>query len=81
MKNTGTIALGLGILGLIIGYFIFAKSGDSYIAIRHLISGGNNIFEELGNQIRGVEEIRRKIVLTGAGGLIIGIVFGVVRKR
>lgn len=81
MKKTITLALILGILGLIIGYLIFAKVGDSYIAIRHLIGGGNNFLEKLGNEIRGVDEIRSKIILTGAGGIILGIVLGFSRKK
>ncbi len=81
MKSPISLALVLGIAGLVLGYFLFAKFGDSYIPVRDLLfGGGDSILKKLGNAVRGVEEVRRKMLLTGAGGAVIGLVIGFVKK-
>jgi hypothetical protein len=81
MRSPISLALVLGIAGLILGYVLFAKFGDSYIPVQDLLfGGGDSILKKLGNAVRGVEEVRRKILFTGAGGAVIGLVIGFVRK-
>jgi len=71
----------LGIVGLVAGYFLFGKMGNSYVDIQTLIAPGGSFFKQLGNTIRGVEEMRRKILITGGAGAAVGIVVGVMRSR
>jgi len=71
----------LGIVGLAAGYFLFGKVGNSYIDLQTLVVPSDAFFKQLGNTIRGVEEIRRKILITGGAGAVIGVVIGVMRTR
>jgi hypothetical protein len=71
----------LGIVGLIAGYFLFGKVGNSYIDLKTLILPSDDFFKQLGNTIRGVEEIRRKVLITGGAGAVVGVVIGVMRTR
>lgn len=80
MKNIVSSVLVLGILGLVAGYFLFAKVGNSYIDVQVLIAPGDTVLQKLGNAIRGVEEIRRKILITGGAGAVLGLVIGLVRR-
>ncbi len=81
MKRFITPAVLFGIGGLVLGYFLFAKFGNSYIPVQDLFfSSGDSILKKLGNAVRGVEEVRRKVLLTGAGGAVLGLVLGVLRK-
>jgi hypothetical protein len=81
MKNTISLALILGIAGLVLGYFLFARFGNSYIPVRDLLPGSDSIVKKIGDAIKGVEEIRRNILLTGAAGFGIGITSGILKKR
>jgi hypothetical protein len=81
MKKALIQAVILGTVGLVIGYFIFAQSGGSYIPVQDLLfSGRGNILEKLNDALRGIEEIRRNILLTGAAGAVIGLVIGFRRR-
>lgn len=81
MRGVLSIALVLGIVGLVAGYFLFGKVAGSYVEIQALIFPSESVFKQLGNAIRGVEEIRRKILITGGAGLVVGVVIGMVRNR
>jgi len=80
MKNIISSALVLGIIGLAAGYFLFAKVGGSYVDLQVLLVPGDTLLQKLGNAVRGVEEIRRKILITGAAGAVVGVVIGLVRR-
>lgn len=74
-------ALLFGLAGLIAGYFLFARVGNSYIDLSTLILPGEGLLKQLGNAIRGVEEIRRKILISGGAGLLAGACIGAIRNR
>jgi len=80
-----------GILGLLIGYFLFARFNSQWIPIGDLfkiqesgilgkaLSGADNL-------IRGIADIRKKILISGGIGMGIGLLFSVLspsksRKR
>ena len=71
----------LGIVGLVAGYFLFGKVAGSYVDLQTLVMPGGSFLKQLGNTIRGVEEIRRKILISGGAGAVLGIVIGVMRTR
>lgn len=80
MKNIVSSVLVLGILGLVVGYFLFAKVGNSYVDVQVLIAPGESMLQKFGNTLRGVEEIRRKILISGGAGAVLGLVIGMVRR-
>ncbi len=81
MRKIITSAVFLGILGLVAGYFLFGKVGNSYIGLKALIVPSDSLLSQVGNTLRGVETIRQNILLAGGAGAVIGAVLGVVRSR
>ncbi len=81
MRKILTSALFLGVIGLVAGYFLFGKVGNSYIGLTALIAPSDNLLSQLGNKLRGVETIRQNILLAGGAGAVIGAVLGLVRSR
>ena len=83
MRNVLLLALILGIAGIVVGYFVFARApitGD-YISIGNLIDPPNNLLGRLVSEIGQFAQIRRNILLTGAGGAVLGLVLGFVVSR
>ncbi len=84
MRNVLLLAVVLGITGLVVGYFMFARApitGD-YIAIETLLDPPEGIIGRLMEDIGQFARIRRSIVLTGAGGAVLGVILGlIVNKR
>lgn len=83
MKNVLLLAVVFGIVGLVIGYLIFARvpvTGE-LIAIRNLIEPPKNIVGEIFSELAQLREIRRNILYTGAGGVVVGAILGVVVSR
>lgn len=84
MKRLGILIIVCGIIGLVGGYLIFGKIGESYIDISALITGRQDILREglsLLPGIDGIEEIRKNILLMGAGGAAIGLVAAILAPR
>ncbi len=73
MKKIISSVLLVGIVGLVAGYFIFAKSGGHYINVMRLLLPSQNILQGIGNAIQGVEKIRLNILLCGAAGALVGL--------
>jgi len=81
MRNIITSAVFLGVIGLVAGYFLFGKVGNSYIGLTELINPGDSLLSQLGSKLKGVESIRQNILLSGGAGALIGAVLDVVRSR
>ncbi len=73
-------AILFGILGLIIGYFIFGRVNGDYISIKQLINPPQNFIKNIAESITGVKDIRKNILITGAAGAGIGILLGIFKK-
>ena len=76
-------AFTLAILGLVVGYFIFAKhpvSGD-LLSPGALFNGGSGVSGLLLKP--ALEGIRQNVLISGAVGMVVGIILGVqfVRLR
>lgn len=75
-----------GIGGLVVGYFVFGEIAGAQISVQSLLprgSGGGigGAIRDAANDLVGIDEIRRKILLAGAGGAGLGIVSVVFGKR
>ena len=83
MRNVLLLGVVLGIAGLVVGYFIFARApitGD-YIAIETLLNPPAGIIGRLMENVGQFAEIRRNIVVSGVVGAVSGVVLGVLVSR
>jgi ABC-type antimicrobial peptide transport system permease subunit len=75
----------LAILGLVVGYLIFARTSHGYLSLQSLLSPSQNVFDTLVRSVRGIPQIRQNILISagvGAGiGLIAGLAGGSARRR
>ena len=85
MKKAIILGLLLLIVGLIIGYLVFGKVGKRYIPIKRLLGISDTVFDDFLNTITepflNPQSIRNRILLCGAGGLLLGIVLGFLVKE
>lgn len=73
-----------GIIGLVVGYFLFARFGGHYVNVGDLFFNDKGLIGQLGDAISGGEKIRQKIYISGAVGGVVGLLLGAVsggRKR
>ena len=61
--------------GLIAGYIFFGKWGGEYVSLKTLFSFGGNRFEAAFRSISGIEDMRNKILICGAVGALVGLLF------
>lgn len=83
MRNIIVFGVVLGVVGLVVGYLIFARTvvGSQLIPVDQLFVQSDNLVSRLSGEIRGVETIRRNILLTGGGGVVLGMVLGALAGR
>ncbi len=87
MRNIIVLGIVFAAVGLVLGYLVFARRtlGGGLIPIGDLISGtqmprGLGDLGRVVDDVRGLGEIRRNILLSGGGGLLVGAVLGGVLK-
>ncbi|MFW5827073.1 MAG: hypothetical protein ACOCU4_03220 [Alkalispirochaeta sp.] len=71
MKRIILFAILGGLIGLVAGYFIFGSVAGNQVSLRALLSfgGGDHlegVLRRAAEQITGIDDIRRNILLTGA---------------
>jgi len=83
MRNVILLGLVFGLVGLVLGYLIFARAPitGELIAIRNLIDPPSGLVGNIVSELSQFAEIRRNILFTGAGGVVVGAVLGVVVSR
>lgn len=83
MRNVILLAIVFGVVGIVLGYLIFARAPitGELIAVQNLVQPPEGFVGELVSEIRQLREIRRNILYTGAGGLVVGVVLGIVVSR
>jgi len=83
MRNVILLAVVFGLVGLVLGYLIFARAPitGELIAIRNLVDPPTGLVGNIVSELSQFAEIRRNILLTGGGGLVVGVVLGVVVSR
>ena len=80
MRNILVLAIMFGIIGLVVGYFLFAKYvNGSYIPVDQLITGPHGVFQTVASAFaqNTLPEIRRNIIISGLVGVVAGFVIGV----
>jgi len=71
MKRIIVFAVFGGVIGIVAGYFIFGSVAGSRVSVQALLSfgGGDSLgglLQRAAEQITGIDDIRRNILLTGA---------------
>lgn len=81
MRSIVTFALVLGLLGLVVGYFIFGKIAGQYVAVDTLLGLGDDLISRIGEAFVQIGDVRRNILISGAAGVGIGIIAGALVSR
>jgi len=69
------------LLGLIVGYVIFAKVQDKYISPEHFFTKQEGVRDYISAKILNLEQRRRNILISGAVGAIVGLFFGAITSK
>lgn len=75
------MTVGLGLVGLIFGYLMFARFLGEYLSVRELLAPADNVLEELGKQLSGIKAARQNVFIAGGIGAVAGLILGFVLKR
>ena len=70
----------LGIIGPAVGYALFGKWGGEYVSLQRLFSFGGNSLQGAFRSISGIEDMRNKVLLSGAAGAVVGLLLTFRRK-
>jgi hypothetical protein len=81
MKRIILLLIVVGIIGLAVGYLIFARTSSGYVSIQVLISPSKNVLDDLVKSVTGIKKIRQNILICGAVGAGVGLVLGLVTSR
>lgn len=60
------------VIGMAVGYGLFAKIAGHYVSVSSLASFGGNALQSAWSSVSGLAEMRNKILLCGAGGAVVG---------
>ncbi|MDH2915954.1 MAG: hypothetical protein PXX77_03660 [Gallionella sp.] len=80
MKNI-LLIVALAITGLIVGYLFFGKWGGEYVSLKTLFSFGGNGFQSALRSLSGIEDMRNKVLLCGAAGMVVGVLLSFKSKK
>lgn len=72
MKKTTVLIIG-AVAGLVIGYLVFAKTGNSYIELKTLVLPAKNALVKALNKIGDLNTVRIQILACGAAGAILSM--------
>jgi hypothetical protein len=81
MKRTILLLIVVGLIGLAVGYLVFARTPNGYVSIEVLISPSKNVLDELVRSVTGIKQIRQNILICGAVGAGVGLLLGLVTSR
>lgn len=81
MRNIVVLGIVFGIVGLVVGYLIFGRAFGELVPIVDIFRPAGNLFEQLGEAVRGIEEMRQNILISGGVGLVCGVVLGILLNK
>jgi len=81
MKRIILLLIVVGIIGLAVGYLIFARTDSGYVSIQVLVSPSKNVLDDLVKSVTGIKRIRQNILICGAVGAGVGLLVGLVTSR
>ncbi|HEB29381.1 MAG TPA: hypothetical protein ENI15_00685 [Spirochaetes bacterium] len=80
MKRIIILVIAMGLLGLIIGYLFFARSGGGYIEISRILSPSKKLLDKVGDALIGMKKIRQNIMIAGGAGAGAGLIIGLATR-
>ena len=82
MRNIVVLGVVLGLVGLVVGYLVFGRglTGD-LLPIKEVLGMDGSILGQVISEVRQVEDMRRNILFSGGGGLLLGVILGAILKR
>ena len=69
------------VIGMAIGYALFGKIAGHYVSVNSLLSFGGNAFQSAWQSVSGLTEMRNKILLCGAAGVVAGLLLTTKRGK
>jgi hypothetical protein len=81
MRKAVVLIVILGVVGLVVGYLIFARTEGGYISLKALLRPSRHLLDELVKKVTGIGTIRRNILVSGAVGAVVGLVLAVATRR
>lgn len=69
------------VIGLIAGYIFFGRYAGDYINLKTLLSFGGNRIQNAFRAIAGIDEMRNRILLCGAIGAMVGLLFPIKTRK
>jgi hypothetical protein len=81
LSRIAVLVVVFAVVGLVVGYFLFAKVAGQYVKPTTLISPAGSRLGALGQQIAGIPRMRTNILLAGAVGAAVGLVVAVAGRR
>jgi hypothetical protein len=77
MRKAVVLIVILGVVGLVVGYLIFARTEGGYISLKALLRPSRHALDELVIKVTGIGTIRRNILVSGAVGAAAGLVLAI----
>jgi len=81
MKRIAVLVIIVAIIGLAVGYLIFARTASGYVSIQALVSPSKNLLEDLVKSVTGIKKMRQNILICGAAGAGVGLIIGFLSAR
>ena len=81
MRNLVIFVILFGLIGLIFGYFIFARSSGEYVSIKTIFASSGNAFHSFGRKLMGYNTMRQNILISGAVGAFLGLLVFYFHKK
>ncbi len=81
MKKSVILILVFLIIGLVLGYLIFGRMAGEYVSLNAIFSQSKNVFESIGRNIAGLEQMRQNILISVGVGGVVGLILSLIRRK
>ena len=81
MKRIIALLIIGAVIGLAVGYLIFARTAGGYVSVQVLVSPSKNVLDDLVRSVTGIKKMRQNILICGAAGAGIGLMLGLLAAR
>ena len=81
MSRTIAAVVIFAVVGLVLGYLMFARVADQYVAIGRILNPPGGAIEQLVSSVTGLARMRQNILISGGVGAVLGLVAGLLTRR
>lgn len=79
MKQVVSTAIVLGLVGLLVGYLLFARRNGGYMNPVDVFFPGSDLFSQIGDTLSGGQRIRNNVLISGLVGAVVGALYQLSR--